>query len=74
MYPNLEDIQELLQYPTLTLETVRYQSSGIYDNKLQGIQLEFREGLKTPLFQTGYAITTNTKLRSITIDTEDKIT
>ena len=62
-YPKLEDMQELLQYPTLTLETVKYK----HGNLLQGIQLVFKEGLNTPLFQTQYAIDKNYSLEQMSI-------
>ena len=58
-YPKLEDMQELLQYPTLTLETVKYQEN---DGYFYGIQLEFKEGLETPLIQTWYAMYNNLSL------------
>ena len=54
-YPKLEDMQELLQYQSFTLETVQYMEAIDYQESwFDGVQLKFREGFETPLFQTVY--------------------
>ena len=70
-YPKLEDMQELLQYPTLTLETVKYQE---FVDLLFGIQLVFKEGLETPLFQTGRGIDSNLSPEQMSMDLDNQIT
>jgi len=62
---------ELMQYPTLTLETVNAQQ--ILLNHVRGIQLVFKEGLATPMFQT-YSECWACSIETLTVEPDLQIT
>ena len=73
-YPKFEDMEELLQYETLSLSEVVYLEKG-YENWLQGIQLVFEEETLMPYFGTVWGLNEGSILtEKMEIDPEEQIT
>jgi len=70
-YPELEDMRELLQYPTLTLEKIDIYKDG---GGIDGLKLRFKEGLETPLFKTEWGRDNPERLDQKSLDLDSKVT
>ena len=63
-YPTLEDIPELLEMETVELQSISWRRSS----KLEKFQLEFTEGLVTPVFATAGTANSNSGLGKKRLD------
>jgi len=69
-FPELEDMPELLQYQTLTLDKIDIErENGYYD--IRGLKLHFKEGLETPLLRTRWARDNPDRLQQTSLDLLD---